>query len=101
MALVKRHKTMNCENRLMVVLMLIPKEFGGVSHPRNLVTTRREVADLVETLPLVAKMKAMKNLIGQESFEKARLFCKAVGDHTKAGLSEDAAIAKVVDADPW
>ena len=87
--------------RAVAIVDVIPEELGGVAHPRNWAVVHRYVSDDLTTLSAVAKMIAMKTLIGEEDFNKARLFCKAVGDHRRTGISVDAAIAKVVDAAPW
>ena len=82
------------------VVYVIPEELGGVSHARNYMVVDHRVADALATYSTPERLSRVKSMIGQENFESARVFCKAVKDLTKTGVGMDAAVARVVGENP-
>ena len=82
------------------VVYVIPEELGGVSHARNYILVDHRVADALATYSTPERLSRVKSMIGQENFESARVFCKAVKDLTKTGVGMDAAVARVVGENP-
>ena len=87
--------------RAFEMIEIIPTELGGVPHPRNYLLVDYRAADAVATLPLAERLAFVRSIAGNETFDLARLFCKAVGDLTKTGVDADTAVKRVVTADPW
>lgn len=86
--------------KMSALVLIIPEELGGVSHPRNMVMLFQPMADKFKDWTPAMQLVAMKRILPDAEFDGAHGFCKAVRDAKKSGLDTDAAIAAVVDADP-